>query len=84
MISPTSFGGSSCNVFGSTTRASLSLALGYSLPLAPYVALRIEGRGYWTLLNSSGTLFCSGGCTITIKGDALQQAEMLIGISARF
>jgi len=70
--------------FDSATRASLSLALGYSLPLAHYVALRVEGRGYWTLLNSSGTLFCSGGCTITIKGDALQQAEMLIGISARF
>jgi len=68
----------------SETKASLSLALGYSYPLGRYVALRIEGRIYWTLLNSSSTLFCSGGCTISIKGDALQQAEMMLGISARF
>jgi hypothetical protein len=68
----------------SETKPSLSLALGYSLPLGRYAALRVEGRGYWTLLNSSSTLFCSGGCTITIKGDALSQFEMLLGISARF
>jgi hypothetical protein len=49
-----------------------------------YAALRVEGRGYWTLINSSGNLFCSGGCTVTIKGDTLQQLEMLIGLSARF
>jgi hypothetical protein len=68
----------------SETKPSLSLALGYVLPLGPYFALRVEGRGYWTLINSSGNLFCSGGCTITIKGDTLQQAEMLVGLSARF
>jgi hypothetical protein len=51
---------------------------------AEYAALRVEGRGYWTLINSSGNLFCSGGCTVTIKGDTLQQLEMLIGLSARF
>lgn len=70
--------------FDSETKPSLSVALGYSLPLGRYAALRIEGRGYWTLVNSSGGLFCSGGCTITIKGDSLQQLEMLIGVSARF
>ncbi|HYS11774.1 MAG TPA: outer membrane beta-barrel protein [Burkholderiaceae bacterium] len=70
--------------FESETKASLSVALGYSLPLGRYAALRVEGRGYWTLINSSGNLFCSGGCTITIKGDTLQQVEMLVGVSARF
>jgi hypothetical protein len=70
--------------FESATRPSLSLALGYSVPLGRYAALRIEGRGYWTLVNSSGGLFCSGGCTISIKGDTLQQYEMLAGVSARF
>lgn len=70
--------------FESETKPSLSLAFGYSLPMGRYAALRIEGRGYWTLVNSSGGLFCSGGCTISIKGDSLQQIEMLIGVSARF
>lgn len=70
--------------FDSETKPSLSIALGWALPLGRYAALRIEGRGYWTLVNSSGGLFCSGGCTISIKGDSLQQIEMLIGIAARF
>jgi hypothetical protein len=70
--------------FASETKPSLSLAFGYSIPLGSHAALRVEGRGYWTLINSSGGLFCSGGCTITIKGDSLQQLEMLIGVSARF
>lgn len=70
--------------FESETKASLSVALGYSLPLGRYAAVRVEGRGYWTLVNSSSSLFCSGGCTLSIKGDTLQQLEMLLGISARF
>jgi hypothetical protein len=70
--------------FESETKASLSLGLGYMLPFGRFVALRIEGRGYWTLINSSSSLFCSGGCTITIKGDTLQQVEMMLGLSVRF
>ena len=65
-------------------KPSLSLALGYAVPLGAAVSLRMEGRAYWTLINSSGGLFCSGGCTIAIKGDTLSQIELLIGISARF
>ncbi|HXF47140.1 MAG TPA: outer membrane beta-barrel protein [Burkholderiaceae bacterium] len=70
--------------FESETRASLSVALGYALPLGSRLALRVEGRGYWTLVNSAGGLFCSGGCTVVIKGDTLQQLEMLIGLALRF
>jgi hypothetical protein len=70
--------------FDSETKPSLSLALGYSLALGRYAALRLEGRGYWTLINSTGNLFCSGGCVVTIKGDTLSQFEMLLGVSARF
>ncbi|HUL64348.1 MAG TPA: hypothetical protein VLW55_07000 [Burkholderiaceae bacterium] len=72
------------NGFDSETKPSLSVALGYGLPLGRYAALRVEGRGYFTLLNSSGGLFCNGGCTIAIKGDSFSQVELLIGLSARF
>ncbi|HTT10029.1 MAG TPA: hypothetical protein VMG60_03980 [Burkholderiaceae bacterium] len=65
-------------------KPSLSLALGYAIPLGSAVSVRFEGRGYWTLINSSGGLFCSGGCTIALKGDTLAQVELLLGISARF
>ena len=68
----------------SEVRPSMSLALGYEQPLAPSLALRMELRGYATLINSSGGFFCSGGCVVALKGDALLQGEALLGLSLRF
>ncbi len=68
----------------SETRPSLAVGIGYLLPLAGPVALRVESRGYATLVNSSGGLFCSGGCVLAIRGDSLTQGEVLIGLGARF
>ena len=65
-------------------RPSMNLGLGYQLPLAPSLALRFELRGYLTLLNSDTNLFCSGGCVITLRGDALTQAEAMVGLSFGF
>ena len=33
---------------------------------------------------SSGGFFCSGGCTVVIRGDSMVQVDALIGVSARF
>jgi hypothetical protein len=68
----------------SEIRPSMSLALGYERPLAPSLALRLELRGYVTLVNSNGGFFCSGGCVVALKGDALLQGEALLGLSLRF
>lgn len=68
----------------SEVRPSMSLALGYEQPLAPSLALRMELRGYVTLINSSGGFFCSGGCVVALRGDALVQGEALLGLSLRF
>ena len=65
-------------------RPSMNVGLGYQLPLAQSLALRFEVRGYFTLINSSSTLFCSGGCVLSIKGDTLTQAEAMIGLSYSF
>ena len=65
----------------SEVRPSMSLALGYEHALAPSLALRMELRGYMTLINSSGGFFCSGGCVVALKGDALLQGEALLGLS---
>jgi hypothetical protein len=70
--------------FRSETRPSLNVGVGYLRPLAGPLALRVELRGYATLVNSSGGLFCSGGCVLTIRGDSLTQGEVLIGVGARF
>jgi len=68
----------------SEIRPSLSIALGYEHAFTPSLALRAELRGYATLINSSGALFCSGGCVVVIRGDTLFQADALLGLSLRF
>lgn len=63
---------------------SFSLGLGYVWALSPTVALRAEARGYVTLINTSGALFCSGGCVVQLRGDAFTQADLQIGLTVRF
>jgi hypothetical protein len=70
--------------FSDELRASMNLGIGYQVPLGEYVALRFEARGYFTAVNSSGGLFCSGGCVIYIKGDAVTQGEVQLGLSFRY
>ena len=53
--------------YATELRPSLNLGLGYLLPLGDRVALRFEARGYFTLIDSSGGLFCDGGCTLSIR-----------------
>jgi hypothetical protein len=65
-------------------RPSLNLGIGFQIALGDRLALRAETRGYVTLVNSSGGLFCSGGCLFTIKGDAVTQGEVQLGLSYRF
>ena len=74
--------------FATELRPSLNIGIGYQLPLGDAagsrVALRLEARGYYTLVNSSGGLFCDGGCTFTLRGDGFTQGEIQLGVSARF
>ena len=69
---------------GDELRPSLNLGIGYQTTLGERVALRLEARGYVTVVNSSGNLFCSGGCVLKIKGDAVTQGEVQLGLSYRF
>jgi hypothetical protein len=68
----------------SRLRASLNVGLGYQWSITRSLALRTELRGYATLISSSGSFFCSGGCTVTIKGDALTQVEAMAGLTYGF
>jgi hypothetical protein len=68
----------------SETKPSLNIGFGYLLPLGKTFGLRFEVRGYATLLNSNSSMFCSGGCAVSVKGSALYQGEGMIGLSARF
>ena len=70
--------------YSSELRPSMNVGFGYHWPLSRNVALRFEARGYLTLVNSEGGLFCSGGCVVTIKGDTFAQGDAQIGLSLRF
>jgi len=70
--------------YSSAWRPSLGVGVGYQWPVAPRVALRIEARGYVTLVDSQGSLFCSGGCVVSIRGDTFTQGEALVGLSVGF
>ena len=66
------------------TQPSINLGVGYMLPLGKSLGLRFEGRGYFTLIDSSGGFFCSGGCTVSISGQVLSQGELMAGLTWRF
>ncbi len=72
------------NGLQSETRASLNVGFGYLWPLGSNVAVRAEARAFFTLLNSSGGLFCSGGCIVFLSGDAFVQGQAMLGLTVRF
>jgi hypothetical protein len=78
-------------------RWSISLGVGYEWPLTSGLgaargaalrqqglSLRTELRGYATLVNSSGSFFCDGGCTVSIRGDGLVQLEAMVAVAYSF
>lgn len=67
----------------SETRPSLAVALGYAWQFKA-VSLRTEARFNTIVLNSSGGLFCNGGCTLTVSGQTLTQLEASVGLGFRF
>lgn len=69
----------------SETKPSMNLGFGYMLPLGRDFGARFEARGYATLIESTGGLFCSNNsCLVSIKGTTLYQAEALVGLTGRF
>jgi hypothetical protein len=65
-------------------RPSMNLGIGYEFPLGERVSLRVEARGYATMVNSSGSFLCSGGCVINVRGDLMSQGDVQVGLAARF
>lgn len=68
----------------SETRLSLRIGAGVKIPLARHLALRLEGSGIATFFDSSGGIFCSGGCVVRVESDALWQGEIGLGLSVGF
>jgi opacity protein-like surface antigen len=70
------------------TEPSLNVGIGLRVPLSKRVALRIEGRGYVTLLKTDASIFCrsesvDAACTIHARAKGLWQIEGLIAVAFR-
>ncbi len=72
------------NGLRSETKASLNVGFGYLWLLSNNLGVRAEARAFVTLLNDSGGLFCSGGCTVFLSGDSFVQGQAMVGLTARF
>jgi hypothetical protein len=70
----------------SETKFSLNVGGGYMFPLGKHVGLRLEARGFVTLVNNDGGMFCgsNAGCVVQIKGDTVVQGDVMAGLSIRF
>ncbi len=71
------------------TRFSGSLGLGVRVPISRHLSLRLEGRGFLTLLNANGAIFCrsdqSGGlCLVRARGSSMFQFDFLAGAAYAF
>ena len=74
--------------FNARTYASMSLGAGWKWRVAKHVGLRLEARGYGTLVDSNSRLFCEvdggGACLIIVEGRIVSQWEARAGFSMRF
>jgi opacity protein-like surface antigen len=66
------------------TRFSMSLGGGVKLPVTQHFGIRLEARGYVTLVNSESAFFCASGpqggvCAIKARSDTFIQYELLAG-----
>lgn len=68
----------------SDLRASFSIGVGLKWPISERVALRLETRGLATLFNSNTTLFCNGGCSLSVNGSLFIQGEVFAGLAIKF
>lgn len=71
--------------YDSETRALFSLTGGYRFRLTDNIGLRLEARGYYTLLNTNAAVFCgNGACIARVDSTGLTQVEVNAGLSLRF
>jgi opacity protein-like surface antigen len=73
----------------STMRVAFTFGGGLKIPIVNHVSARLEARGYATLMNSSGEVFCrsnegTGTCAIRAHGSTLLQYSVTAGVAIGF
>ena len=72
------------SAYSSDTKFSLSIGGGLKVPVSQKVGLRLEMRGYGTVISGSGSILCSGGCVAQFTGAVFWQVEALAGLQVAF
>jgi hypothetical protein len=63
--------------FGSDTRFTLGLSLGLKTPPSRRLGLRVEGRGFFVVVESGGGALCSNGnCIFSYRASGLWQGDV--------
>ena len=75
--------------FSSETFVSGSFGGGWKISLAKNLALRVEARGYATLVDDDSSLFCASSdagaaCLVVLEGSFFTQWETRAGLTFRF
>jgi hypothetical protein len=65
-------------------RFSVGLGAGGRFFATRNLGVRIEGRGYMTIVDLGGAAACSGGCAIALRANPVFQADLTAGIIVRF
>ena len=65
-------------------RLSLSLGGGAKFYFSRSVGVRFDVRAIYTMLNADTAVFCSGGCTIMVRGNGFVQMEAGAALLMRF
>jgi opacity protein-like surface antigen len=74
---------------GDDSHFSFSLGGGVKLPVTKHFNVRLEARGFLTLVNSDSAFFCisgsqGGACSVRVRGDSFIQYELLAGAAFAF
>ncbi len=71
--------------YAAETRLLLQLSGGYKYFLTPNLGLRLEARGYATLMDTDAAVFCgNGSCIARVNSRGFGQLEVNAGLDMRF
>lgn len=66
------------------TQFSFQVGAGANVSLAENLSLQMDARWLPTFFNSDTSIFCSGGCTISVSSDMFSHFQLNAGVLLRF
>jgi opacity protein-like surface antigen len=72
------------STLGDETKFSAQIGAGTNYRISDSLLLRMDVRWLATFFDSSGSAFCSGGCTIALSSDTYSQVQANLGLMFRF